>query len=105
MSKKRVIAHFMHESEEAAARPYFVEAEGTDSYLLGNVEDTDLDALRQNGLIVQVIDENPDIEPPDAGRAARAPAGVGGGGSSTLLTTGRPDFYAIRLKGPVLDPW
>src|SRR3954462_1933496 len=104
MSKKRVIAHFMHETEEASALPYFAEAEATESYILGDVEENDIGKLRGDGLIVQVIDENPDMEPPDAGRSARAPAGMRDG-APTLLTAPRPDFYAIRLKGPVLEPW
>lgn len=59
MAVRRIIAHFMHEREkDEAVRRVTVEAE-TDSYVVGEIDDTQLDALRQQGLIVQELPASP----------------------------------------------
>src|SRR4051794_21322049 len=51
----RVIAYFMHESERHAATQAMAPPEITDSYVIGDVDPTRLDALRNEGLIVQEL--------------------------------------------------
>jgi serine protease AprX len=111
MAKKKIIAHFMHESEEAEARQRMTDVETTDSYLVGEINEDEIPALREKGLIVQSIEEQPQIETPardvepflgvrisrPGGRLMRAtePA-IGRVGANT---------YIIQLKGPMLEKW
>lgn len=57
MSKKRVIVYVMHENEVAEAHKVVSEPEETESFVIGEVEESDIDNLREQGLIVQVLDE------------------------------------------------
>lgn len=56
MATKQVIAYFMHESEQAAAFDMLEDAETSDSFLVGSIEESQIDELRQRGLVVQELD-------------------------------------------------
>lgn len=64
MAKKRIIAHYMHESELAAATEQMTDLSQTESYVLGDVEAADIPALEARGLIVQVLEDQPLAETP-----------------------------------------
>src|SRR5215467_3590817 len=53
MAKKRVIVYYMHEAEQAAALKAMPSASVTDSFAIGEIEESDENALRKEGLVVQ----------------------------------------------------
>lgn len=53
MAKKRVVAYYMHESEQNAAVKVLSSAEITDSFAIGDIEEADENELRKQDVIVQ----------------------------------------------------
>lgn len=49
----RVIAYFMHESEQADASAMLRNVQVTDSYAIGDIDETQIADLESKGLIVQ----------------------------------------------------
>jgi serine protease AprX len=125
MAEKRVIAHVMHEHELGAAEQILKNTEVTESYVIGDADDSGIADLKQQGVVVQVIDDAPEAardEPlvaresfaverdqppgsdaglPDLAAAAPAPAAPAG----PEIDESGPNFYLLRVKGPLLDPW
>jgi len=112
MSKKRIIAYCMHEHEWAAANAKMSDVTATESYLLGRIEEADIQALQERGIIIEVLEEQPETETP--GRAWEVLPGVERRMFVGPLETARPlpppdltkpNFYIIRLSGPLLEEW
>ena len=55
MPKKRVLAYFMHEHEQAAAAASLENADVTDSFVCGDIDDTKIKELEAKGLVVQMV--------------------------------------------------
>jgi serine protease AprX len=110
MGKKKVLAHFMHESEERAAHQFMQVQQETESYVFGEVDDNDIPRLQEQGLIVQVVQEHPTAETRggETGQE-RGLTGISGGpppetpGAAPDRT--RPTFYLIGLAGPLMEGW
>ncbi|MCU7942691.1 MAG: S8 family serine peptidase [Candidatus Thiodiazotropha sp. (ex Cardiolucina cf. quadrata)] len=105
MATKQVIAYFMHESEQAAAFDMLQDAETTDSFLVGTIEESQIDELRQRGLVVQELDlpEIPRIEQlieAKTGRFLSATPAPEPGFDSLV-----PNYYIVQLRGPLLESW
>ncbi|MDX8527002.1 S8 family serine peptidase [Mesorhizobium sp. MSK_1335] len=131
MAKYRVKVFFMHETEEAAARAAedearLTEAEWTEGYVIGVIDSKDVNRLARDGLIVKPVEI---IEPrSDSGPIGIQPTRVRGGGqagaapsltrvrglASTIAGKSadekilsedahRPQFYIIRLNGPLTE--
>ena len=49
MAKKHVIAYFMHESERREAVQAMTSAEVTESFVMGELEESGIQALQQQG--------------------------------------------------------
>ena len=106
MARKRVIAYFMHERERASAMRSLVNPEPAESFVLGEVEDSEIPALEARGLIVQVLQDKPaaapggfdfDLEPPlpDGGpQIAGAP-----------IDPDSETYYTVTLIGPLVPGW
>jgi serine protease AprX len=111
MAKRKVIAYFMHEHEEAVARQWMPQAEATESYMFGDCEEADIQQLRDQGLIVQVVPEVEDEETHDldfepAGGLRRRPQSWSFGVDATTSSVGgEPAYYLVRLQGPLLEGW
>ena len=111
----RVIAHFMHESEEAAAQQMMSDIEVADGYVMGDVDEAQIPALEAAGLIVERLDEEAPLETP--GRnweimpgVARPGEPIGGReleaeGLEPSIDPSGPNFYLIQLKGPLMESW
>jgi hypothetical protein len=69
MPMKRIIAYYMHEAERDAAVQYLSSARDAGSYVIGNVNEADVPALVNAGLVVEKVSDAP-AEPP-AGRPRR----------------------------------
>jgi subtilisin family serine protease len=93
---KRVVAHFMHESERDAARQLFEPTAVTPSFLMGQVDEEGVDALRERGLIVDVLG--------DARPVVRSAAAVETFGLESAEAAS-PGFYLFSLQGPLIEPW
>src|SRR5712692_6999873 len=104
----------MHESERDAAISRMIDAEPAEGYVVGEIDDKDIRRLKEDGLIVQVLEEEPVIETQGlaARRVSRVPAGVPSGARLRTAATGEapraeraeraePRFYIVSLKGPL----
>jgi subtilisin family serine protease len=106
MATKRVIAYYMHEDERAAAAALMPGADETESFMIGEIEDAGIEALRRRGLVVEAVPEV--SEPRTSGREAllRTP----GTGRVRRFETpaprpDRPTYFLLQLSGPLLDTW
>jgi len=107
----RIIAHFMHGEELEAARRVMTAVEETESYVLGEVDESEIPRLREQGLIVERLQEEPEAETSGRmrsrlrrGRREREPEPPSDADEATIDFSG-PNFYLIRLKGPLLERW
>src|SRR5262245_43445822 len=104
MATKRILAHFMHESERDAALPLINQPKITESYILGEIDEDKIPNLRQQGLIVQVL--NPTEVTTRGGETRSARRGISPGSTTRgAAEPNRPDFYVIQLQGPLLEDW
>ncbi len=115
MAMKRVVAYFMHESEEAQASARLRNAERTDSYVMGEIDEAELAALRDEGLVVQELGPLRPAETPgrdfevapglrSRGKVERGlppPAAMAG----DVPPGDRPGYYLVQLGGPLLETW
>jgi len=119
MATAKVVAHFMHESEMVAARDRLQDAEVTDSYVIGRVDDSEIAELEQQGLIVQRLETEPQeetsarfrmataLEPRVLTRGVRAAPALdtAPAAPATEIDESGPNFYLVGLGGPLLEPW
>ena len=107
MAVKRVIAHYMHETERDAALQVVQDGHATDSFVMGSLDEADIRGLEERGLLVQVLQETNRAafervaESADAPLAAGAPVTVGpvGGDEITIEGGGNLDVDNA-LPGP-----
>src|SRR5690242_14470539 len=57
MPEHRVVVHFMHEREEGIAAQLVRNGTHTDGTIVGLLDDDDIKKLREEGVVVQVLDE------------------------------------------------
>jgi len=115
VAKKRIIAHFMHEAEMAAAQQKMIDVYRTESYLLGVIDENEIPNLQERGLIVQVLEDQPEAEtaaresePHPGVRRRKVIAGLGArpvAAPPPTIDYRKANFYLIRLKGPILEEW
>jgi serine protease AprX len=122
----RVIAYFMHESEQAAALQEMPRGISTDSYVLGNLDDAGIKSLRAKGLIVQELPAVEQLENVtfaelhgvaranaralvrEAGLRRRELAFAGdepAAHDEGETDMGRTQYFFLWLNGPVLEQW
>jgi len=113
MAKRRVIIHFMHETERDFARPFVQNALVTDGTVIGEIEDADRKKLEEKSILVQLLDEPP---PPAlrrtairAPRSGAGPTGFMGARPPQTPTVSFPPNaeiqYRVRLAGPPVTAW
>jgi serine protease AprX len=112
MTKKRVIAYFMHDSELKAAKTRMNKVESeTESYLLGEIDESTIPQLQEQGLIVQELKDSEEVKmleskiktfsrthPPVLKRASFGISDLQIGESNTQL-------FLIQLVGPLIEEW
>jgi serine protease AprX len=112
MGMKRVIAYFMHERERDIGLTRMKDAAVTDSYLLGDVDESHIAELQKQGLVVQEVGEPAEPETP-GGEAEPVPGYrrpsmrrlMLAGAPLPPVDTTQPNFYLLRLRGPLLEQW
>lgn len=111
MTTKRVIAYFMHESEQAAAIKALDSANSTESFVIGELDEAHIDSLRKQGLIVQELPARQAAKRDEAGTQSHVrglEALPAGSALSVVFDQAVPalvDFYEVALTGPLLEPW
>ncbi len=115
MATKRVIAYYMHESEEAQASARMQNFERTESYLLGEIDEAEIAGLEAQGLVVQELAPESAAETP--GRAFDVAPGLrrqgqverGAPAAAALAAdvppADRATYYLVQLSGPLLENW
>jgi serine protease AprX len=106
MAKKRIVAYFMHETEQHAAQLAMPAARSTDSYVIGEIDENRIDALKAEGLIVQEIADAPSLPLADLSPALTTASRNFRFESAALeFDPTRANIYTIRLAGPLLEEW
>lgn len=111
MAKTRVIAYFMHEYEEAAAVRALGSAQATESFVMGELDEANIESLRNEGLIVQKLPDRQAAMREVSGIQAHTrgvEAGFAGPAPEVAFDQAVPaliDFYELALTGPLLESW
>lgn len=108
MALKRVIAHFMHEDEQAAAVQALNVIQNTESYVLGEIDEADIPALEAKGLIVQEVPQAPQLQPTETPKGTPGVLGIPGGAAEERAPSPpptKPDYYLIGLKTPLVEAY
>ena len=114
MATKRVIAYYMHESEEGLASSRMRNAERTESYIMGEIDEADIAKLQQGGLLVQELPPATPAETPGRtydvipGLRRQGPVERGvrpGAPPLDEVPVGRPAYYLVQLSGPLIEKW
>jgi serine protease AprX len=110
MADVRVIAYFMHEHEQTAAAAAVKNGRVTDSYVVGDIDESKVPDLEQAGLIVERMQPRsanpleglgPAFELKGARATRRSESAVVAMGGPVVDHT-QPQFYLIRLAGPLV---
>lgn len=102
MPDTRVLAYFMHEHEQSAAAGMLKNAEVTDSYVIGDIDPAQIDALRARGLIVQDLKPMPEPVTTGAAPAQRRARRAVRGPRAPRVAVDQPTFHVVQMAGPVL---
>ena len=115
--KHRVIAFGMHETEIASARAMMQNPEVTQSFVVGEIGENEIEALEKEGLIVQVIErgvgrdlassamERVAVKNPLSMVMARTATGfLTDEAAKTNLPQGAVDYVVVSTRGPLLEP-
>jgi hypothetical protein len=111
MAMKRVIAYCMHEIELSQARQSMPAGQATDSYIIGDIDETQIPALEASGILVEPLAAPPPPQTPGVlfetatvarGARRRRPEVLDAG--ETVPGTG-PDYYLVELDGPLIEGW
>ncbi len=110
MGKKRIIAYFMHEAELAEASKHMSNVEATDSFLLGDIEESDIGQIQAKGVIWQEVPSPASQETPTAEmarsaefRSTRAAArAIPPLPPAAVVDPNGPNFYLLRVDGPLV---
>jgi len=103
MSEKTIIAHFMHEYEEAAAGAAMTQTERAQGYYVGQIDEALIPALEAQGVIVEVLGEVHSfpaamVESVPSGAAFEVVKGI----EESDYVAATADFYIVEFSGPVL---
>ena len=113
MTKKRIVAYYLHEGEKEFALDQMPSGITTESYVVGEADAQQVTALRERGLIVQEVGEAEKLATPpefealhgvvrasvlgaEVSRIPRAP---------TVTDLTEPQFFLVGLLGPLLEEW
>jgi subtilisin family serine protease len=106
MAKKRVIAYTMHEHEIAAAAQLMKStARMEGSLVLGELDDTEIEQLRKQNVIVRVLNDPwqpTEPEPYEKVQGLKHVSAIGVFSPVDAATAKKLDYYAIQLSDPLI---
>jgi serine protease AprX len=113
MPNRKVIAYFMHEREEAICSSLINNQQRTDSYYIGEVDDASLQQLKDQNIIVQVIEQNQaplheqmGVRKITRGRSIANKQLINIDAiKSEQETAGFPAYYKFFMDGPLLETY
>lgn len=110
MAERKVIAYCMHEHEFAAVDPRMKDPTWTASYAVGSMDDAAIKELEDQGIIVEVLEPEPEAGAPAARPEARpagaAPAELPGDPLPAALHPTKDNVFVVAIQGPVLlEEW
>ncbi|HKG88773.1 MAG TPA: hypothetical protein VKA95_10630, partial [Nitrososphaeraceae archaeon] len=105
MVKKRVIANYFSDIARDKAKEKIDQPYVTDSFILGEIDETDIPLLKkEQGIIIEILDDKRLVETP--GRASRFNTDIDlEVAASGTIDEVQPNFYVIEVKGPLLKEW
>lgn len=107
MARKRVIAHFMHETEESQVVPRLTDSTVTPGFAMGEIDEAEMAQLERQGIVFQELDAPP--QPPLRTRDSQVrmtAATPGAVWEPQLGATSAPsNTYFLTLVGPLLPRW
>jgi serine protease AprX len=107
MARKRVIAHFMHESEAAQVVPRLSDRVVTAGFAVGEIDEADMAELERRGIVFQEVEEAP--RPRLGAPAARARVSMAAADAAAAPPPGAPpapsNTFYLTLSGPLLAEW
>lgn len=109
MAIKHVIAYFIHGDEKAIAEQALSSPQVTDSFVIGDIDESKIPGLESEGLIIQQQPTTPPPIPPDQPPAFDA--GIRGmemndftmQPEDTFVFPKPIDYYSVLLQGPLLE--
>jgi subtilisin family serine protease len=111
VATKRVITYVMHEAEAVAAERILDNPVETQSYVMGDVDESRIPELQALGLIVEEIDTSGDVVTgAQARRSMSTASGRKGFAPAAAQDMAEPEpgvvtDWLLRLDGPLLDYW
>lgn len=114
MSTKQVIAYYLHEHELAEVSGAIHDAEFTNAYALGSMDEAAIVELEDKGIIVEVLDPSeedhtlggPELEMRSFESASRGPATLEVPPLAPSFHPTKDNVFLVKLAGPVLlEDW
>lgn len=108
MAKKHVVVYFVTDREKELAARAIPDAKVTDSFMLGALEESEIDPLRKQGLVVAERTElGKTADREDVFRSAADTSAGPRIASSEIgvLDSEKPNYYLVTLLGPLLEDW
>lgn len=106
MARKRVIAHFMHESEAADVIPFLSDSQVTEGFAIGEIDEADMAELERRGIIFQELgaETRGPLVAPEAEERVMATE-MEQASSQLRSSEGASNTYYLTLTGPLLAEW
>jgi len=112
--KKKIIAFPFHEEEWSNAKQVMQNINETESFVVGEINERDIVKLREKGVIIKILEEEPIVETPAAVQRPMKGIEIEQMIRQPLLDLtpkiaridpAAPNFFLIKLSGPLLKEW
>jgi hypothetical protein len=97
MPQNRIIVCDMHEFEAPACRSLVKNGQETESFIVGEVDDVDVEKLRDAGAVIQMVDGPAPAPLLDRTASSRTVS------PDPAIDLSRPNYYRITLADPMLE--
>ena len=106
MTTKKIIAYIMHETEGFAAKAVMANTDATESFVIGEIDDSQIPALEAQGILVQELTAPPPSPLAGLSHALRtASVRVESERAALNFDPTKTNIYTLQLAGPLLEQW